>query len=98
MNSVDNNTGFTYNNCCIFNNNNTPNGTENNTISADPLLTDTANKDFSLGVGSPCIGAGVTTSNADGIDTAIWGNGIDELPSVTSKTQNAPFDVGAYVN
>ena len=98
LNNVDNNTGFTYNNCCIFNNNNTPNGTENNTISADPLLTDTANKDFSLGVGSPCIGAGVTTSNADGIDTAIWGNGIDELPSVTSKTQTAPFDVGAYVN
>ena len=98
LNNVDNNTGFTYNNCCIFNNNNTPNGTENNTISADPLLTHVANKDFSLEVGSPCIGAGVTTPNDEGIDTAIWGNGVDELPNVTSKTQTAPFDVGAYVN
>ena len=72
--------------------------TNNNEVTGDPLFEDVLTNDFRLGVGSPCIGAGVTTTNTEGIDTADWGNGTTEKPIVTSKTQTAPFDVGAYVD
>jgi hypothetical protein len=91
---------FVSNNSCLFDNTTDITGTVTNTdpVTTDPLLTYVANNDFSLGVGSSCIGAGKTLTEATGIDTADWGNGTDETPTVTTKEQTVPWDIGAYVN
>lgn len=83
-------------NCNLYNTGtNGGNITRNNAITGNPLIADYQNLDFSLQVGSPCIGSGVTTSNTTGIDTADWNL---EPPTVAKKEQTAPFDVGAYVS
>ncbi|MCK5617149.1 hypothetical protein KAR91_85590, partial [Candidatus Pacearchaeota archaeon] len=48
-----------YENCCFYDNTSGPNGTNNNSQTTDPLLADVGNKDYSLGVGSSCIGTGL---------------------------------------
>ena len=82
----------------LFNNAPVTQVTENNSVSGDPLLVDIANDDFSLGALSPAIGAGLTLTENEGIDTADWGNGIDESPVVTTKVQGASWDLGAYIS
>lgn len=72
--------------------------TETNAIIGDPLLTDVANLDFSLGIGSSCIGTGDTLTDTEGIATADWGNGTTETPTVTTKNQAVAWDIGAYVS
>jgi len=72
--------------------------TENNSVSGDPLFVDVANDDFSLGALSPAIGAGLSLTENEGIDTANWGNGVDESPIVTTKLQGANWDIGAYIS
>lgn len=90
----------TLNNNCFFNNSTDVNGsaTNNDAQSTSPLLVDIANNDFSLGTGSSCIGTGKTLTENEGIDTADWGNGIDESPTVTTRLQGATWDIGAYVS
>tara|TARA_R110001599_G_scaffold112657_5_gene277522 strand:- start:46 stop:1716 length:1671 start_codon:yes stop_codon:yes gene_type:complete len=82
----------------LFNNAPTSGVTLNNSVSGDPLLVDIANDDFSLSNTSPAIGAGLTLTENEGIDTANWGNGVDESPIVITKLQGASWDVGAYVS
>ena len=90
----------TLDNNCFFDNGTDINGTatNNNAQTTSPLLVDTANNDFSLGAGSSCIGTGKTLTESEGIDIAIWGNGVNETPVVTTKTQGASWDIGAYVS
>jgi hypothetical protein len=82
----------------LFNNAPTSGVTLNNSVSGDPLLVDIANDDFSLSNTSPAIGAGLTLTENEGIDTANWGNGVDESPIVITKLQGASWDIGAYVS
>jgi len=72
--------------------------TNNNQQTGDPLLADVANNDFSPGVGSSAIGNGATLTESTGIDTADWGNGTNEVPTVTTKEQGASWDIGAYIS
>ena len=98
---TQNSATLTLNNSNLFNSSgfDSGNGTSvsNNEIAGDPLFEDASTLDLRLATGSPCIGAGVTTTNTEGIDTANWGNGSTK-PTITSKTQTAPFDLGAYVD
>ena len=82
----------------LFNNATSSGVTENNSVSGDPLLVDVPNNNFSLGALSPAIGAGLTLTENEGIDTANWGNGVDESPIVTTKVQGASWDIGAYIS
>lgn len=88
---------ITANNCNLYNNAVDTLGsvTLNDSIIGDPLFTNPSILDYSLQVGSPCIGAGITTTDDEGIDTVDWS---DEPLEMTTKTQTAPFDVGAYVS
>ena len=64
------------------------------------LFTDYANNDFSLPVGSAAIGYGdaLAATYDDGLDsTTDWGD-EDNVPTVVTKRQTAPWDVGAYVS
>lgn len=64
------------------------------------LFTDKDNGDYSLATGSAAIGAGETLAAAydDGLDsTTDWGDD-DTVPSVVTKQQTAPWDIGAYVS
>ena len=90
----------TIDNSCFFNNGTDISGTATNNSpqTTSPLLVDVANNDFSLGAGSSCIGTGKTLTENEGIDTAIWGNGVNESPVVTTKTQGASWDIGAYIS
>jgi hypothetical protein len=95
------NTGAqTLENCCFFNNDTDKNGTftSNDEVATDPVLVDAANLDFSLGAGSSCIGTGESLTDDEGIDTADWGNGTTTTPTVTTKTQGASWDIGAYIS
>jgi hypothetical protein len=85
------------NTSCFSNAGTTGTVVNNNPINSNPLLTDIPNLDFTLGVGSPCIGAGLTLTENIGIDTANWGNGSTTTPVVTTKAQGASWDVGAYI-
>ena len=87
-------------NNCFFNNNTDISGTltNNNPQTTSPLLADVTNNDFSLSVGSSCIGTGKTLTENEGIDNANWGNGVDESPIVTTKLQGASWDIGAYIS
>jgi hypothetical protein len=89
----------TYNYCCFYDNLTSPTG-DTNSITGDPNLEDIANFDFRLGSGSSCIGTGLDLGTEElGIETADWGNGVDELPVITTKLQtNGAWDVGAYVS
>lgn len=62
-----------------------------------------------VGTASSAVGGGIgyflsskkrksEEKQTEGIDTATWGNGTDETPTVTSKTNTTPFDVGAYID
>jgi len=82
----------------LFNNATTSGVTENNSVIGDPLLVDVPNNNFSLGALSPAIGAGLTLTENEGIDTANWGNGVDEFPIVTTKFQGVSWDIGAYIS
>lgn len=90
------------NNSCFFNNSTDITGivTNNSPQITDPLLLDVPNNDFSLGVGSSCIGTGLDLgTETEGIDTATWGNGVDEVPVVTTKLQtDSAWDIGAYIS
>jgi len=90
----------TLENNCFFNNNTDVNGTatNNDVQSTSPLLVDVTNNDFSIGAGSSCIGTGETLTQGEGIDTASWGNGVNESPTVTTKTQGDSWDIGAYIS
>ena len=90
--------GTPISNTNLFNNAPTSGVTLNNSVSGDPLLVDVANDDFSLGALSPAIGAGLTLTENEGINTANWGNGVDESPIVTTKLQGTSWDIGAYVS
>jgi len=86
------------NNSCLFDNTTDISGTitNNNPQTTDPKLLDVANNDFSLDTGSSCIGTGVTSTDSTKIDTADWGNGVDEVPVVTTIEQSVPWNIGAY--
>ena len=90
------------NNSCFFNNNTDITGTvtNNSPQTTDPLLVDVPNNDFSLDVGSSCIGTALDLgAETEGIFTANWGNGVDEIPVITMKFQtDGAWDIGAYVN
>ena len=70
-------------------------GYDASTILTDPELTD-----YIPDVGSPAIGAGETLAVAydDGLDaTTDWGD-TDTVPTVVTKQQTVPWDIGAYVS
>jgi len=94
-------TSVTYN-CCFYDNTTLASGTvtQNYSQTDDPVLSDIANNDFSLGSGSCCIGTGKDLGDDydDGIDTAAWGDGATTVPVVTTKVQAAAWDIGAYIS
>ena len=89
------------NNNCFFGNAAATSGTvtNNNAVNGDPLLVDVANNDFTLGVLSPCKAAGADLGSTflAGIDTAVWGD-ANTVPVVTTKNQDALWDIGAYTD
>lgn len=74
--------------------------TQNSSQTGDPLFTNAAANDFSLGVGSSGLTNGKTlgASFDDGIDTAVWGNGTSETPVVTTLQQTGSWDIGAHAS
>jgi len=90
--------GSPISNTNLFHNATSSGVTENNSVSGDPLFVNVASDDFSLGALSPAIGAGLTLTENEGIDTANWGNGVDESPVVVTKLQGASWDIGAYIS
>lgn len=91
------------NNCVFYNcNDNTVNVVvENDSQYGDPKLIDVSNNNFRPDTLSSAIrnGLDLGVSFDDGIDTATWGNGINEAPSVTTKQQAAVYwDIGAYIH
>lgn len=94
---------ITFDYCNVFNvttlniNQNGGSLTETNAVSGDPVLADVSNLDFNLGVGSSCIGSGDTLTDSTAIDSASWGNGTNQIPSVTTGEQSASWNIGAYV-
>lgn len=92
----------TTNTCCFFGNSADTGGTgtvtQNGSITTDPLLTDPANNDFSLGAGSSCDGTGTTLTNDQAnASTTDWGDGSTETPTVNLTSQSASWDIGAFV-
>jgi len=53
------------------------------------------NLDFSLQSGSSCWNTGATLTDSVGILSANWVTG---MPTVTTKTQPATWDIGAYIH
>ena len=64
------------------------------------LFTDFASGDYSLISGSEAIGAGETLAATydDGLDASTdWGSDT-ETPTVVTKQQTSPWDIGAYIS
>jgi hypothetical protein len=85
----------TYLNTTINVNQNGGTFTNTNSITTNPLITDIVNLDFSLQSGSSCWNTGATLTDAVGILSANWVTG---MPTVTTKTQPATWDIGAYIH
>ena len=88
-------------NCCFYDNTTSTSGTitNNSPITTDPKLKSVATNDYSLDTGSSCIGTGkILTGFEIGIESAIWGNGTNEIPVVNLKSQAETWDVGAYIH
>jgi hypothetical protein len=89
----------TVNNSC-FNDCTTPKSgtvTSNNEVTGDPLFTNVASLDFSLGLGSSCINTGVDISMPTGILSAVWGDS-STVPVVTTAAQSGNYNIGPFVN
>ena len=71
--------------------------TETGTITGDPKLNNPGSDDFSLQAGSAAIDAGINTGIATGISSASWGDTTPTYPVVTTATQGATYDLGAYI-
>ena len=86
--------------CNFFNTTTKTSGTITNTneVVGDPVIANEATLDFSIGIGSSCIGAGTTLTRLTGIDTADWGDGVSQVPIVTTKEQAVAWDIGAYIS
>jgi len=89
------------NNSCLYNNTTSIQGTvtQNASQTGNPNLTDVANNNFSLGAGSSCdaTGTDLGATYQTGISSANWGNGSTTTPVVTTTTQSASWDIGAYI-
>lgn len=91
----------TFEKCCTYLNTtinvNQNGGTFTNTssVTTNPLFTDLPNLDFRLTTGSSCWNTGLTLTNSTGILSANWSTG---MPTVTTKTQPATWDIGAYIH
>jgi hypothetical protein len=87
------------NNSC-FNDCTTPKSgtvTSNNEVTGDPLFTNVASLDFSLGLGSSCINTGTDISMPTGILSAVWGSS-SAVPVVTTAAQSGNYNIGPFVN
>lgn len=82
---------------CLFDNTTTANGSgaliQNDMQNTDPLFTDEVNEDYSLQVGSDCIGNGETLTETEGFDTVDWGDS-STIPTITTQTLSV-FNIGA---
>jgi hypothetical protein len=91
----------TFEKCCTYLNttiNVNQNGgtfTNTNSVTTNPLITDIVNLNFALQSGSSCWNTGLTLTNSTGILSANWSTG---MPTVTTKTQAATWDIGAYIH
>jgi hypothetical protein len=87
----------TYNNCNSHDVTTALTGTNNNPIVGDPLFTDASTNDFSLQVGSPCLGATTVVSGFEvGIGSGTdWGSAT-AAPVVVEVTESGTCNVGAY--
>lgn len=91
---------FVLNNACLFDCTTPKSGTitSNSEVTTDPVFADVANNDYNLGVGSSCLGTGVTLSASfdEAIDTAVWGD-ASTVPVVATAEQAVAWNIGAYV-
>jgi hypothetical protein len=85
----------TYLNTTININQNGGTFTNTNSITTNPLITDIVNLNFALQSGSSCWNTGATLTDSVGILSANWSA---TPPTVTTKTQPATWDIGAYIH
>jgi hypothetical protein len=85
----------TYLNTTINTNQNGGTFTNTNSITTNPLITDIVNLNFALQSGSSCWNTGATLTDSVGILSANWSA---TPPTVTTKTQPATWDIGAYIH